>query len=153
MDQQFTGEHLLDLEIDPIVSRSFREATRWAKFIAIVYSVILGIFLICLIALAAGGAFYEGFMSQIQESPVATMLGSILLIVLGVGAVIGVILLILLFRFSVFTKNGLERQEQSGFNAGLKSLKNYFLIQGIFSLLYLVLILITTISGFFTTNF
>jgi len=152
MDQQYTSQSLLDLEIDPMVSRSFHDATRWARFIAIVYSIFLGLFLIVLLALLASATFYQGFMTALEESPIATMLGGMVLIVFGVGAAVGVVLLVLLFRFVIYTRNGLITQEQSVFHTGLRALKNYLLIQGILSLLYFVLMLIATVSGLFMTN-
>jgi hypothetical protein len=142
MDQQFTGAPLLDLEIDPIVSRSFREATRWAKFIAIVYSVCLG--LLALVAAIGGARFSEAIASVLEDyqSPYASIIGSAVLLIIGVGVVIGGVLLFFLFKFCNQVKDGLERQDQSLFNSGLKSLRNYFMIYGVIAMVYFVLVIV-----------
>lgn len=145
MDVQNTGGPLLDLEIDPMVSRSFSEAARWAKFIAIVYTVFLGILLL---AAAIGGAkFAEGISTALEEyqSPYASIIGSAVLLIIGVGVVIGGVLLFFLFRFCSHVKHGLENQDQILFNSGLKSLRNYFMIYGVIAMCYFLLVIVALI--------
>ena len=152
MDQQYSGQPLLDLEVDPQVSRSFRETARWAKFIGIVWAVCLGLILIGGILGGARLADDLAFRLDELQSPYASVVASGLLLVVGVIVVVGAVLLFFLFRFCSHIKAGLERQEQSLFISGLRSLRNYFTIYGIAALLYFILVLVGTIFAFFITN-
>ena len=152
MDQQYSGQPLLDLEVDPQVSRSFREATRWAKFIAIVWSIFLGIILVGGIIGGAKLADNLAYTLEEYQSPYASIVaGGLLLMVIAI-VVVGTIVVFFMFRFSSQIKTGLEREEQSLFISGLRSLRNYFTIFGIVSLLYFVLGVITVIFALFITN-
>jgi hypothetical protein len=152
MDQQHSGQSLLDLDVDPQVSRSFREASRWAKFIGIIWAICLGF--IVLIAALGGAAFVDGFTSAVEsyESPIGDLIGRMFFVVMGLIVIVGGILLFFLFKFCSQTKAGLERQDQSLFNNGLKSLKNYFMIYGIIALLWFLVILAGFVMGLFTQN-
>ncbi len=152
MDQQHAGESLLDLEVDPLTSRSLRETTRWTKFIAIVYAVILGILLV--VGIIGGASFADGVVSALEnyEFPFASIVGNALLLILFVAVAIGGVLLFFLFKFSAQTKAGLDRQEQTQFNGGLKSLRNYFIIYGVIVILNFFLVLAVTAMAFFTLN-
>lgn len=152
MDQQHAGESLLDLEVDPLTSRSLRETTRWTKFIAIVYAVILGILLV--VGIIGGASFADGVVSALEnyEFPFASIVGNALLLILFVAVAIGGVLLFFLFKFSAQTKAGLDRQEQIQFNGGLKSLRNYFIIYGVIVILNFFLVLAVTAMAFFTLN-
>jgi len=152
MDQQHPGESLLDLELDPLTSRSLRETTRWTKFIAIVYAIILGILL--LLGIFGGANFADGVTSALEDYkfPFASIVGSALLLILFVAVAIGSVLLFFLFKFSAQTKAGLDRQEQTQFNGGLKSLRNYFIIYGVIVILNFCLGLAVIAITFFTLN-
>ena len=142
MDQQYSSQPLLDLEIDPTVSRAFREATRWAKFIAITYTIILGIML--LVVVFAGARVAESFSTILEDaqSPFASIIGSALILILGVALAIGAVLLFFLFKFCSQVKDGLENQDQLLFNNGLKALRNYLMVYGIIALVYVVLLIL-----------
>lgn len=152
MDQQYSGQPLLDLEVDPQVSRSFREATRWAKFIGIVWAICLGIILIA--AVIGGAKLAENLEYTLEEyqSPFASIIAKGLLLFVIVVVVVGAVLLYFLFRFCSHIKTGLETEDQSLFMSGLKSLRNYFTIYGIATLLYFVVVVIILILALFFTN-
>ena len=152
MDQQYSGQPLLDLEVDQQVSRSFREASRWAKFIGIVWAVCLGLILIGGILGGAKLADTLAYTLEENQSPYASIIAGGFLLILAVIVVVGLVLLFFLFRFCSHIKTGLERQEQSLFLSGLRSLKNYFTIYGIATLLYFVIVIIGTIFAFLIVN-
>ena len=152
MDQQYSGQPLLDLEVDPQVSRSFREAIRWAKFIAIVAAVFLGIILIGVILGGAKLADNLAYTLEEYQSPYASIVAGGLVLLVAVAVVIGAVVLFFMFRFCSQIKAGLEREEQSLFISGLRSLRNYFTVVGVVSILYFVLAVITVIFTLFITN-
>ena len=86
------------------------------------------------------------------QFPFASVVGSALLLILFVAVAIVGVLLFFLFKFSAQTKAGLDRQEQTQFNGGLKSLRNYFIIYGIIAILNFCLVLVVMAMTFFTLN-
>jgi hypothetical protein len=61
-------------------------------------------------------------------------------IIAGVVIMLAILgfLVYMLYRFSSLTRKGMETQDQALFNRGLKGLKIYFLISGIFAILGLL---------------
>jgi len=145
MDQQYSAKPLLDLEIDPTVSRAFREATRWAKFVAIIFTIFFAIVLLAVVF--AGSTMAESLSTLLEDSqsPFASIIGSALILIVGVAIAIGGVLLFFLYKFSSQLKDGLQNQDQSLFNSGLKALRNYFMIYGIIAMVNFVLSILAII--------
>lgn len=124
------SDSLFELQVDNTSANYFREATRWAKFLAIVFLIGIGCMLLVLLGLAdTFEEIYGEMLTGIQGAP---------------GLIIGVIIFflllfifptILLLRFATFTKSGVDRQDQAVMNKGLASLKNYLLVMGILTII------------------
>ena len=124
------SDSLFELQVDNTSANYFREATRRAKFLAIVFLIGIGCMLLVLLGLAdTFEEIYGEMFTGIQGAP---------------GLIIGVIIFflllfifptILLLRFATFTKSGVDRQDQAVMNKGLASLKNYLLVMGILTII------------------
>lgn len=138
MEQQFSNEPLLDLQVDYDSGNKFNEASRWAKFFAIVCFVGIGLMLLwVIIAGAAASDAFSKFMpgTEFYMEGMGALVIGIIIIVLGIFG----FLMFLLYRFATLVKQGIQMQDQSLFNEGLRNLKNYFLINGIFALIGIVI--------------
>ena len=141
MDQS-SNEPLFELRLDHEAGHHFKESSKWARFLSIVYFVVIGIFLL---ALAFGanalittfGQFAGGFEGA------AGLLITVIIIVLGIL----LITTILLYRFATFTKDGIERQDQIMFNKGLQALKNYLIVYGVLTILGIVISLFNMLNS------
>ena len=144
MEQQPSNEPLFELQVDYDSGNSFSETSKWAKFLSIVYFVCIGI-----------AVLFTAFSSAIIIQALATImpeLASVGGVIVG-GVILALIiftyLTILLYRFATQVKQGILNRDQALFNDGVKNLKNYFLIYGVFSLLMLVLNLVGFIGKLF----
>lgn len=134
LDRPSDEQPLLGLEVDFDSGNKFNEASGWARFIAIVIFVGIGLSLLSLLLLGAA------FTRIVQEAmPVYGQMGNLLFGVILVVLAIYTYLTILLYRFANLVKQGIQSQDQGLFNDGLRNLKNYFLIQGVFALLSIVM--------------
>jgi heme/copper-type cytochrome/quinol oxidase subunit 2 len=95
---------------------------------------------ICVLAFALAGT---GLLEELSRlAPVIEVLGAfagaiVIVIVLVFLAVFGFIVY-MLYRFSVLTRKGIDQRNQAIFAEGMKCLKVYFVISGIFALLGLL---------------
>ena len=142
MEQQPPNEPLFDLQVDYESGNHFNEAVKWAKFIAIVYFIGLGLSILCL---ALMGNLIVDKIGEIK--PELQSLGGVLIGDIIVGLLIFTYTTILLYRFATLVRAGIERQDQAIFVNGLKNLKTYFLVYGVFTLLALVFNLFGAISS------
>lgn len=144
MEQQPSNEPLLDLEIDYDSGNKLQEAAKWGRFIAILFFIAIGFFLL---GLTFSSARVVELMSV--SKPWVAGNGGLLIAALFILAAIYVYIVIQLYQFTVLVKQAVERQDQETFNASLKALKNYFVINGIFTLVMLGWSLIETLSSLF----
>ena len=140
--EQSSNESLFDLQLDHEAGSHFRESSKWAKFLSIVYFVAIGFFL--LILLFAASAMVNAFQ---QYAPGFAGAGGFLIAIIVIALAIIAFTTFLLFRFAVLTKQGIERQDQVVFNQGLQALKNYFMVYGVLTMLSLIFSVITAITG------
>ncbi|WP_162915906.1 hypothetical protein [Paraflavitalea soli] len=133
MEPQFSDEPLFELQVDYDAGNKFNEATRWAKFMSIICFICIGF---GVIAIAFGSAALTMVFSTYW--PGVETIGGMIIAVIVIVLIIFTYITILLYRFATLVKQGIETQNQGVFNEGLKNLKNYFLINGIFALLGIV---------------
>ena len=146
MEQQPSNEPLFDLQIDQDSGNTLNEAAKWAKFVAIIFFICIGLSVLVI-----------GFFSNAIKDAVGTMMPEMEVQGVGgviIGAIIIVLIIftyitILLYKFATLVRQGIAAQNQSVFNEGLRNLKNYFLINGIFALIGIVTEVIGTISNLF----
>ena len=132
-------DHLteLDLNIDSDVRQQLNEAAKWTKFISIVMFVICGFLL--LIGVLGGAAIltlFERFGTR-YNLPANFGGGLLILVMVIFVGIIGVIYYFL-FNFSQKIKASLLADNTADLNAGLKSLKLFFIITTVFAVLSLL---------------
>jgi len=136
----------LDLQVDPRGYFAFLEAARWARFIGIVYAVIM---VVCTLVLIFAGDNIMREMTRMNEelAGLENVLGAALIFAFVVILAVVAAVAYTLFRFATNVKSGIERQQQTIFNNGLKSLKVYFIISGIIGMLSLFFVVVGTITS------
>lgn len=144
MEQQPSTEPLFELQVDYDSGNMFNESSRWAKFLAIIYFIIIGL---CVLALAFSSAVIVQVFGTAM--PELGSVGGLLIGVIIIALIILTYITILLFRFATQVKQGIYNRDQALFNDGLKNLKNYFIIYGVFTLLALVLNIVGFIGKLF----
>jgi hypothetical protein len=141
--EENTPESLLDMHLDYDGGNRLRETVRWSRFLSISGMVCIGLSTLALVV--AGPkiiALYDESYPGLENFIVPIIILFLLLMgVLGVSV-------FMLYRFSVMTRNSIERQDQGMFNRGLKGLKTYFLISGILAILGLLFNILTLTSLF-----
>jgi membrane associated rhomboid family serine protease len=131
---------LFDLSIDNYSQQSLEQASRWAKFLAIVFicCTVLGL----IVFMLASDTIYR----LLSFSTVFSSFSSFLVVAAIVVLAVVIILIILLLNFSNSTANGIRENNQLELEKGVASLKNYFMLSGIIGAIVLVLKLIGYLS-------
>jgi hypothetical protein len=144
MEQQPSNEPLFEIQVDYDSGNMFNEISRWAKFIAIVCFICIGIGILTL-------AFSSAVLIQVFGSymPELAGAGGLLVGVIIIALILFTYITILLYRFATLVKQGIERRDQTLFNDGLRNLKNYFLINGVFALIGIVINVVGAIGKLF----
>lgn len=121
---------LLGMNLDYDGGNTLQEAVRWSKFLSI--ASIVGSGLLLLLVAIAGPIFIALYG---EELPDAAGVVGVAVVLAGAYLAATITAAIFLLRFTSQTRRGIESQDQHLFNRGLKSLKMYFLIVGILSVL------------------
>jgi len=138
-------ESMLEMHLDYDGGNILKETVRWSRFLSVVGLIGLGVCLLVTVLMLMGGALLTAF-SQVMPG-IEGFAGVLLIFCLFVFGIVG-ILVWMLYRFSTLIRRGIEMQDQAIFNQGMKSLKIYFLISGIFAILGLLINLISLTSLF-----
>jgi hypothetical protein len=144
MDQN-TSDSLFGLHVDSEAVIQFREGTKWARFISVVS--LAGILLVALIVTFAGASFKNALETYVPSmgSVDMDMLGNIFVVVVIIILAIVGFIYILLYRFAILVRKGIQQRNQEIFNDGLKYLKYYCIINGVIALLGIVFSFLGTI--------
>jgi len=132
------NQSILGMEVEPQGRANLTEVARWAKFLAIVGYVFMGLFVL-------GVAFaWSSFMNAFATYPdpyerslVSASSGFFLVIIVFVLAVFFVLMFFLL-KGANRIKAGLRDNDQAVFNSGLANLRNYFVMFGVLMILRVV---------------
>ena len=132
---------LFDTNLDSVTQNHLLGISKWTKFISLSIAIAIALFIVAMLAI--GSQFLQAF------SQYSFMMGSdsilvIVLIFLVIFAIMGV-WLYFLYRTSTKLRKGLETRSSTDIADGLKSLKIFFVISFVFSLLSLL----TTITTMF----
>lgn len=146
MEQQPSNEPLFGLQVDYDSGNMFNEAVKWSKFLAVFYFVCIGL---SVLGLAFASTFLISTFSNVMPGLGIEAFGGVVIGIIAIVLLIFTYTTILLYRFSTLVKQGIERQNQATFNDGIRSLKTYFLIYGIFTLIALVLNVVGFIGNLF----
>lgn len=128
MEEQITPNDLFDLEIEGSTKKLLKEVSFWARVVAAtaIVSYVLAI---------ANTLFIYGSIGANVLSYSNTMMG--LAYTAGVTA-IGILMNVFLFRFGAKTKEGIDHLNQQQLELGFASLKIYYKIVGILSIIVIV---------------
>lgn len=130
---------LFGLGIDATAKAHLSEAARWARFLAIVGFVLIG--LVVIAALFAGAIFstyLNAFSPQGGDVAATGMSVGITLYMIACAAV-GFFPVLFLYRFSAKTKAALASGDQETLNKSFQNLKIYFRYIGILTIIFLAL--------------
>lgn len=131
---------LFDLSIDNYSQQSLEQASKWAKFLAIIF--------ICIAVLGTiGFIMASDSISRVLSfndmfSPLSSFFFAVVIVVL----IVVIVMIILLFNFSNSVANGIRETNQAELEKGITSLKNYFMLSGIVGIIILILDLLGYIS-------
>jgi predicted lysophospholipase L1 biosynthesis ABC-type transport system permease subunit len=131
--QENVEESLLEMHLDYDGGNILRETVRWSRFLSIVGFVGAGLFILVMALL--GNTLMTIYSRMLPG--IEAFAGIIIVAFLLLFGILGVMAW-MLYRFSSLTRKGIEMQDQAIFTQGLKSLKVYFLISGIFAILGLL---------------
>jgi uncharacterized membrane protein YdbT with pleckstrin-like domain len=126
---------ILELQVDQPASKNLTDAARWAKFLSIVGFVFIGLLIIFFLAMQS--AITSALAEYVPAFSASYSFGILLgVVVVAVGIIC--VLMIFLFRASTLIRKGIETKNQETFNNGLASLKAYFTMYGILTIISLL---------------
>ena len=125
MEQEQTPDKILNVEIDMISRDHLKTITVWARIMAVVGFINLGLTLIRLL---------------VNPDSTGTMALVAMLFFVLIYLVVMALLYVFLLRFANRTSASLNTQNQEQFNAGIGYLATYFKILGIIIIIGLVLV-------------
>jgi hypothetical protein len=135
------------LRIDEEASQHLAEAAKWTKFLSVTMFVLCGVLL--LFGVFGASAMIAAFSSKLGGGQLAGLGGG-----LGAGVVIAIIIFVVaimvvyyyfMYNFSNKIKLGISSGDTSLINAGINSLKTFFIITIVFS----GISLLSTVIGLF----
>lgn len=134
-------EDLFDVEIDSSAKKIISDIAIWAKITAVTAFISYGISI--LVAVFGGKESGEGFSAATSKA--ASISGVLVMVILGV------IINIFLYKFSVESKPAIDNIDQRSLESGFNNLKVYFKIIGVMLIIFfafLVLaVLLTAVGG------
>jgi hypothetical protein len=137
--ENFNQDHLtnMDLEMNGEVRLQLNEAAKWTKFISIIMFIACGLILIFGIA---GGAAVTRILKKLGGTydVLGDFNGAILILIVVLVVAVLALVYYFLFNFSKKIKTALLSENTADFNAGLKSLKIFFIISTVFAILGLL---------------
>lgn len=140
MDMNTSNDLFNDQTLSPETSKHILEAGKWAKWIVIISSTLMGVLLVLI--LGAGSLVGKYLAKDMNGMEGAAAMGgvftAVLLVVFVVMAAIIGVFLYFLYKFYNLTRKGIESRNQAMFNEGLGGLKNYMIINGVLAILALL---------------
>jgi len=135
MEQDHLTE--MDLNIDSDVRQQLYESAKWTKFISIVMFVACGLLL--LVGILGGTAFFSMFRSLSSSYGfLDEYAGAVLIIIVLIVVAVMALVYYFLFNFSQKIKTALLTDNTADLNAGLRSLKIYFIITTVLAMISLL---------------
>lgn len=135
---------LFSLTIDPLTKHNLAETAKWARFLAIVGFVVLGLMVVSGVLFAL--TLTRSDMVGNQPGLMAAASGSIVVFYLLLAA-IAFFPLLFTFRFASQMKTALANNDQALFNAAFQNLKVCLRYLGIVTIISLVLMVLSLIFG------
>ncbi len=133
-------DHLsgMNLQIDPETRQHLNDSSKWSRFISITIFVFCGIILV--ISILAGSTIMRAFDTLTSKGdnvfsnfPTAALVAIVFFVILLLVAVY-----YFLYNYAVKVKAALLNEDAAVFNKGLRSLKTFFIITTIMSIISLL---------------
>jgi hypothetical protein len=127
----------IDIQIDEEVKQQLTETSKWTKFISISMFILCGIILI---GVSVGGSTLMLFLSKVN-SPLIALLGysgGILITIIAVIMIGIAVVYYFLYRFSAKIKMAIATENTVAINEAFSSLKIFFIITTIVSIITLL---------------
>jgi hypothetical protein len=136
MENVLQDDSMLELQIDGSASNSLENGSWWAKFIAIVFIIVL--------ALAAIGISFAMSKGSLEEFDYRYnfQLSSVIWIIFAFVLLIAGAIVMLLFSFATKTSRAVRELDQSLLESGIGSLKIYLIVTGVCAIIGLLLTLL-----------
>ncbi|MFC0773292.1 hypothetical protein [Terrimonas alba] len=140
------NQSLLELQVDKQASDNLVETSRWAKLLAVIGLICIGVLFLVLVLLR--NKIAEQFLSleELKGSESSIFIISLVVGFLIVALVFGMLLNFLL-KGANRIRQGILHNDQTLFNSGLSSLKNYFIMYGVLGILGLLFSLLAFINS------
>jgi hypothetical protein len=148
--EQPASTSLFDLHIDHQSSSYLHEASRWAKFLAIVGFIFCG--LLALIALFAG-SFLGKFMDSFGSASSAYFGGAFVTIIYFGLALLYFFPCLYLYRFGSRAQTALRANDNEQMTSSFRSLKSCFRFLGILTIIVLSFYVLVIIIGIIVAGF
>jgi hypothetical protein len=143
MEQISTPTSLFSLSVDPAGKAHLTEASKWARFLAIVGMVFLGLMVVFGLFMATMVSSTMGqFGSPGYSASIFSAFGPSIAIIYIIFAVIGFFPLLFLLRFANKTRAALAGNDQEALNTAFQNLKAYLRFIGILVIIWLALFVI-----------
>jgi hypothetical protein len=153
MEQVSTPSSLFSLSVDPVAKTHLAETAKWARFLAIIGFIFLGLGLVVGILSILTMSYATGNMSGDTTgfAAIASMgIAGFILVYVIVGLIIFFPLLFLL-RFANKMKAALASDDQQRLNLSFQNLKAYFRFWGIIAIIGLAFYAIVFLFAIFGT--
>ncbi|MES1222910.1 MAG: DUF5362 family protein [Bacteroidota bacterium] len=141
---------LFGLSIDPAAKAHLSEAARWARFLAIVGFVIIGLIVIVGVFVGAlFGSMTRGLAGNDLNNVGAAggVMGSFLIVIYICAAALYFFPCLFLFRFATKMKTALAANDQETLNTSFQNLKKLFRFVGIMTIIVLAFYAIILVFG------
>lgn len=130
MENHLQDESLLELQIDEDSAESLESASWWARFSAIVLTVIVLMVLVAVFFLTNSNLFYSIPTSFDLSGSAAMIWVAVFLVLAFCGLMVA-----LLLSFAGKTVAGIKQLNQDMIERGMNALKIYFIIYGILTII------------------
>lgn len=145
--QESQNQSLFSLSIDPVTKTHLIETSKWARFLAIVGFIALGLMLLFGIYMSTVFSSMDRFDNLYgrSSSNVFSMLGAGMAVFYIVVAVIMFFPLLFLLRFANRMRSALAGNDQEVLNGSFQNLKAYFRYLGVITIIGLAFYALTII--------
>ena len=145
--EQVSNTSLFSLSIEPATKAHLAEASRWARFLAIVGMIFLALMVIAGLFVATTiSSTMSQFDSPGYPAP-ASVFGPSIAIFYIIFAVIGFFPLLFLLRFANKTRTALAGNDQEALNTAFQNLKAYLRYVGIIIIISLAFMVLGMLFG------
>ncbi len=129
-----------ELQFTPVAQSFYRETAKWARFLAIVGFVFIGLYILwALMILALGGAAFSAAQGMGAMGAVGGTFVGIIILVVGILMFFPTLYL---YRFGTKAKQALESSNTEYLTTSLENLKSYFKFLGIMVAIYLAFVVL-----------